>query len=181
MSEKYKFVDKNGIYFVTPSIIGWVDVFTKSQYCSIILDSLKHCQEEKGLKIHAWCIMSSHLHLIVSSEKEDLSSIMRDFKKFTSKKIIEEMESGNDSRKEWMLALFSEAAEQTKRNKYYKVWQDGNHPILLDTNKMMDQRLNYIHNNPIEQGIVFNAFDYIYSSAIDYTDGSGLLEIEKIS
>lgn len=181
MSEKYKFVDSNGIYFITPTIIGWIDVFTKKQYCSIIIDSLKYCQQQKGLKVHAWCIMSSHLHLIISSEQENLSAIMRDFKKFTSKKIIEELVNGNDSRKEWMLDLFSKAAEQIKRNKHYKVWQDGNHPILLDNNKMIEQRLDYLHNNPVEQGIVFNSFDYYYSSAIDYIGETGLLEIEKIS
>lgn len=180
MSEKYKFHDSEGIYFVTPTITDWADLFTKKQYCEIVLESLEHCQHNKGLIIHAWCIMSSHLHLIISSKGEELASIIRDFKKFTSKAIIDEISSGNDSRKEWLLKLFSEKAQQTKRQSYYKVWQDGNHPILLDTNKMLDQRLSYLHNNPVEQEIVFNPHDYCMSSAIDYANGKGYLEIEKI-
>ena len=81
MSEKYKFHNPTGIYFITTTIVGWIDVFTKPVYCDIVIDSLKYCQKEKGLVIHAWCIMSSHLHLIVSSAgKEKLPAILRDFK-----------------------------------------------------------------------------------------------------
>jgi putative transposase len=179
MSEKYKFSDPEGIYFITPTIVGWVDIFTKTQYCEIILDSLKFYQNKKGLIIHAWCIMSSHLHLIISREgKNTLSDIIRDFKKYTAVKIIEEIKTGNDSRKDWMLKLFGERANQLKRIRNYKIWQDGNHPILLSTNEMIDQRLDYLHNNPVKQGLVNNPEDYALSSAIDYAGGKGLIEVE---
>ena len=87
MSERYKFYGNEQLYFISPTIVGWIDLFTKSQFSEIVLDSLRFCQKEKGLIIHAWCIMSSHLHLVVSSEKEELSNILRDFKKHTNKKI----------------------------------------------------------------------------------------------
>ena len=151
MSEKYKFVDKHGVYFVTPTLVGWVDLFTKKQYIDIILDSLRFCQKEKGLVIHAWVVMSSHLHLIISSNKNNLSDIMRDFKTYTSKQLIQELLHGNDSRKEWMVELFRQAATPIKRVNGYKVWQDGNHPVLLDSNQKFNDRLNYLHNNPVEQ------------------------------
>ena len=83
-------------------------------------------------------------------------------------------------RNQWILELFCKAAEKTKRVKYFKVWQDGNHPIELDTNTIMEQKLNYIHNNPVTAGIVFNPEDYVYSSAIDYTDGKGLIGLEML-
>ncbi len=181
MSEKYKFHNEEGIYFITPTIVGWIDLFTRKEYCELVLNSLKYCQKEKGLVLHAWCIMPSHLHLILSMQgNEQLSSIVRDFKKFTSKAIIEEIESINESRKKWLLREFKEAGVHLKRISNYKVWQDGNHPVELDTNKMLDQRLSYLHNNPVEQGIVFRAEDYCYSSAVDYCGEQGLLEIEKI-
>ena len=180
MSEKYKFRDSEGIYFVTPTIVGWIDVFTKKEYCEIILDSIRFCQKEKGLVVHAWCIMSSHLHIIVSSNENKLQDIMRDFKTFTSKAITKQIEQGNDSRKEWMLEIFKLEASKIKRASNYKVWQDGNHPIQLDTNKMLDDRLNYLHQNPVEQVLVYNDYDYIYSSAKDYANEKGLLEIELI-
>ncbi len=181
MSEKYKFHNPSGIYFITATTVGWIDLFTKSRYCDIIIDSLKYCQKEKGLIIHAWCIMSSHLHLIVSSDgKEKLAAILNDFKTFTSKAIIEEIKNSDESRKEWMLRSFEEAGSKLKRISHYKVWQDGNHPIELDTNKMLDQRLNYLHENPVKQGIVYQAEDYCNSSAIDYCGGHGLIDVELI-
>jgi len=181
MSEKYKFHNGDGIYFITPTIVEWIDLFTRKEYCELILDSLKFCQQKKGLVIHAWCIMPSHLHLIVSKQgDETLSGIIRDFKKFASKAIIQEINSINESRRPWLLKEFKIAGTHIKRIKKYKVWQDGNHPVELDTNKMLDQRLDYLHNNPVEQGIVFRAEDYCYSSAVDYIGETGLLKIEKI-
>lgn len=180
MSERYKFFEKESLYFVSPTIVGWVDLFTKKQYTEIIVNPLMFCQKEKGLVIHAWCIMSSHLHLIVSSEKEKLPAILRDFKKHTSKLIIEELKNAVDSRKEWILDLFKREADKTNRITNYKVWQDGNHPVLLDSNAMLEQRLLYIHNNPVESGLVINAGDYLYSSASDYCDLAGILKVTRI-
>ena len=181
MSEKYKFYNPDGIYFITPTITGWIDLFAKLRYRDIIIDGLKYCQKEKGLVIHSWCIMSSHLHLIVSSNgKEEIAAIVRDLKKYTSKAIIEEIKGASESRKEWMLKLFEEAGVRLKRISRYKVWQDGNHPIELDSNEMLDQKLDYIHENPVKQGIVYQAEDYCYSSAIDYCGGHGLIEVNLL-
>ena len=105
---------------------------------------------------------------------------MRDFKTFTSKAIAKQLAQGNDSRKEWMLQVFKSEAYKIKRVSTYKVWQDGNHPVQLDTNKMLDDRLNYLHQNPVEAGIVINEEDYVYSSAKDYANQKGLLDIEII-
>ncbi|MEQ8424818.1 MAG: transposase, partial [Cyclobacteriaceae bacterium] len=154
MSEKYKFRDLNGIYFITLTIVGWVDLFTRSELKNVIIDSLKYCQQQKGLVIHAWCIMPSHLHLIVASKGESLSNITRDFKKFTAKKIISEINKIHESRKSWLLELFGEVGLGLKRVKNYKVWQDGNHPILLTDSAMIDRTLEYIHNNPVKDQIV---------------------------
>jgi len=180
MSEKYKFTVQDGLYFVTPTIVEWIDLFTKKQYCDIVLESLKFCQQNKGLRIHAWCIMSSHLHLIISSKNGNLSGIMRDFKTYTNQEFVKDLSEGKDSRRKWIIELFKNRADEIKRIKNYKVWQDGNHPVLLDTNKIIDDRLQYTHQNPVVQGLVYNAEDYLYSSAIDYCGGKGLLEIELI-
>jgi REP element-mobilizing transposase RayT len=181
MSEKYKFHNEDGIYFISPTIVNWIDLFTRKAYCDLVLDSLRYCQKEKGLIIHAWCIMPSHLHLIISkSGNEQLSSIVRDFKKFTSKAIINEISNINESRKKWLLSEFEAAGIQLKRISKYKVWQDGNHPVELDSNKMLEQRLLYLHNNPVEHSIVFRSEDYVFSSAVDYCGGKGLLEVDMI-
>ena len=105
MSEKYKFRDPEGMCFVTMTTVGWVDLFTRKELKQVMIDSLRHCQKEKGLVIHAWCLMPSHLHMIVSTRKDPLPDIMRDFKKFTSKELVKTIKGINESRKDWMLDL----------------------------------------------------------------------------
>jgi len=181
MSEKYKFHDQHGIHFVTTTVVHWIDLFTRKELRHVVLDSLRYCQKEKGLVIHSWCLMPSHLHMIVSSSKENLSDIMRDFKKHTSKKIIEELGQFNESRKEWLFRAFQQAGSDLKRITSFKVWQDGNQPKGIETNSFLEEKLNYIHNNPVESEVVDEAENYLYSSARDYAGIKGLLEVEVIA
>jgi putative transposase len=83
-----------------------------------------------------------------------------------------------DSRSEWLLPMFSEAGKHLRRISYFKFWQDSNMPKELETNSFIDQKLDYIHENPVKELIVFEPEMYIYSSAIDYAGGKGLLDIE---
>lgn len=86
MSENgYKIRNKEGIHFITFAVVEWIDVFTRKVYKDILIDSLKHCQNERGLILYSWCIMSNHVHLVISAKHNDTSDILRDFKKFTSK------------------------------------------------------------------------------------------------
>ena len=179
MSEQYKFVDPKGVYFVTSTVIFWIDLFTRKEYRHILIEGLKYYQVKRGLVIHAWCIMPSHIHLIISSDA-DLSAIIRDFKKLTSKRIVEEIRVTNESRKEWLLRAFVKAGIGLKRITNNKLWQDGNHPILLDSAEMVRQKVDYIHNNPVKDEIVDEPEFYWYSSARDYTGKKGLLDIELL-
>ena len=167
MSEKYKFRDHEGLYFVTCTVIHWIDLFTRKELKHLIIESLKHCQAEKGLLIHAWCLMPSHLHMIISTKDKPLPDIMRDFKKFTAKAIIKELEVINESRKEWLLRDFAKYGKELKRIGHFKVWQDGNQPKLLESNSFIDEKLNYIHHNPVEDEIGDEAAHYLYFSARD--------------
>src|SRR5688572_3018336 len=161
MSEKYKFDDPDGMYFVTQTVVGWVDLFTRLELKHIVIDSLKYCQRHKGLIIHAWCLMPSHLHMINSTVDKPLSSIMRDFKKFTASALIKEINSPYESRRDWILELFGTVAERLERVRNYKVWQDGTHPELLYANKFINQKLDYLHYNPVVDEIVENPQDYL--------------------
>lgn len=152
MSSKYKFHNPEGIYFVTYSVVKWIDVFTRNLYWEILLESFRYCQKEKGLKIHACVIMTNHVHMIVSAMEGYLhENIMRDLKKYTSSQIIKAIKENNtESRNEWILMAFKEEGERNSNNMIYQFWQQDNHPIELFNNKMMDQKLDYIHNNLIE-------------------------------
>ncbi len=125
--------------------------------------------------------MPSHLHLITGSkEKFSLREIFRDFKKFTANEIIKCMRDINESHREWILKQFIDEGAPLTRIAHYKVWQDGNHPIELATNKMREERLRYLHYNPVEAGLVWGPEDYCYSSAIDYAGGKGYLDVKLI-
>jgi REP element-mobilizing transposase RayT len=122
--------------------------------------------------------MTNHVHLIASArESFNLSDILRDLKKHTAKRLIEEIQHPEESRRRWFLWLFRSAGESNSNNQNYQVWQQDNRPIELSSNTMVAQRLNYLHQNPVEAGIVFEPEHYVYSSAIDYAGGKGLLNL----
>ncbi len=181
MSRKYKFYNNTELYFITYTVVNWIDIFTRNIYKDALLDSWNYCMTNKGLKIHAWCIMTNHVHMIISSEKEELSNIMRDMKSFTSttlKKLISE--NPTESRKHWILKMLREAGTRNKHNNGFQLWQQHNHPVLLDSNFLLDQKLDYIHNNPVKAGFVDDPENYLYSSARDYVGLKGLIKIELI-
>ena len=183
MSEKYKVRDQDRPYFVTFAVEGWVDVFTRQLYKDLVLESIRFCQKEKGLVLYGWCLMSNHIHMIIGRKGENnIEEIVRDFKKYTSVQVCRAIESNTlESRREWMLNIFRLSASESNKHIKYKFWQSEFHPIELFYNEMMDQKLEYIHENPVKEGIVENAEEYLYSSARDYSGKKGLLDIEFIS
>ena len=181
MSDKYKATDDSA-YFITITIVEWIDVFTRLKQRQDFIESLRYCQENKGLIIYAYCLMLNHVHLICQAEEENmLSSIIRDLKKHTSRQIIKNIEQETDSRKEWILSTFKKSCEHLKRKQQHKVWQNGYHAELISSNKFLYQKIDYIHMNPVEEGLVDEPEDYRFSSARNYAGLQSELEIEQIS
>lgn len=173
-------IEAGHIHFLTMTVVDWVDVFTRPNHKMTIVDSLKHCQNEKGLEIYGWVLMSNHLHMIAAAaddKQNTLSDILRDFKKFTSKKIVENIIQEPESRSEWMLDRFEFAGRNNNKIKNYKFWQEGNEPKTIYTNEFFLQKLVYIHQNPLKQMIVNRAEDYLFSSASNYCGEVGLLDV----
>jgi len=181
MSTGYHIVEQDRLHYVTLQVVEWVDIFSRQKYRDIIVENLNYCIKNKGLVINAWVIMSNHVHLLLRSETSNLSGTLRDFKSFTSKLILNEIESSNESRKDWMLGVFKKAAFEHKRNSDYQFWTHENHAEYIYSNKFVEQKLNYIHNNPVRAGLVQKPEDYIYSSAIDYSGEDGLIKLEIIN
>ena len=115
--------------------------------------------------------------LLVTTPTRAGSDVIRDFKKFTAKQIIEAIENSNESRKEWLLKKFAFAGARNSNNKTYQFWQQDYHAIELSYDKMWRQRTDYIHNNPVRAGIVEHAEDYLYSSARFYYNKKCLIEL----
>lgn len=178
MSQGYKVGDENEVYFTTCTVVDWIDVFTRPEYKYIITDSLNYCIKNKGLDVFAWVLMTNHLHLLARARKGTaLTHIMRDFKKFTSKRLSEEILEIGESRRDWMLDRFDFLARKTQRAENYKVWRDGFHPLLMQYPDWIEQRINYIHQNPVLQEIVTRPEDYKFSSAVDYSGEKGIVNV----
>ena len=177
----YKIQDQSKPHFITASVIDWVDVFSRKHYRDIVLDSLDFCIRNKGMILFGYVIMSNHIHLIIQSEKGKLSDLIRDFKKFTSKSILESIQINDyESRKDWMLKRFEFAAGSHSRNENFQFWQYGNHPEEIYSEKFFWSKLDYIHQNPVRAGIVEQPEYYLYSSASNYINNKGLINIEII-
>lgn len=173
MSRKYKIKDQQKLHFVTFTVIDWMDVFIRDEYRQIFIESVRYCQLNKGLEVFAYCIMTSHVHMIIATAGENaLEGIIRDLKSYTSRHIRKAMENHHqvhESRREWMLHRMYRAGKYNCNNKDFQFWQQHSHPIELSTNEMVEQRLEYIHLNPVQAGFVDAPEGWTYSSAKDYS------------
>jgi len=178
MSRNYKFHNPNAPYFVSFAVVEWLDVFTRNEYKDILLESLSYCQKEKDMEIYAWCIMSNHVHIIFRSlGTEPPEKLLGSFKRFTSNAVVKAIkENDKESRKELLISAFKENGNKTSNVQNYQFWRHDNRPIELWSRKVTSQKIQYIHNNPVNQGFVFRPEDYVYSSAVDYSGEKGLLE-----
>ncbi|MDO5523650.1 MAG: transposase, partial [Bacteroidia bacterium] len=129
-SENYKIIDQHSVYSLTFTVTDWVDVFTRLNYKIIIADSLSFCRQNKGLILYAWCLMTNHLHLICRVEEpRRISDFVRDFKSYTAKRILDEIQLPGESRRDWMLYRFEFAGKFDRRIQNYRFWQDKSHPV----------------------------------------------------
>ena len=181
MSSKYKFCDPDKLYFVSFAIVYWIDLFIRNEYKDIMLDSWRYCQLHKGLELYGWCIMTSHIHMIIGTETNKPEDIMRDMKRHTSEKLRGAIiKHPGESRREWMLSMMQKAGEENCHNRGFQLWQQDNHPILLSTLKIAHQKLDYTHYNPVTSGIVEKPEDYLYSSARNYIGLKGLINVRLL-
>ena len=180
MSRKYKFHNKSALYFVSFATVNWIEVFTRQVYFDVLVESINYCRAKKGMELYAYCFMPSHIHLLYRSSNEQPMELLRDFKKHTAKKILEAIQNNSqESRKELLLWLFERAGKKKANVSKYQFWQHHNQPIELWSEKVIKQKIDYIHNNPIELGFVTNAIDWKYSSARNFQDDQTVLEIDE--
>ncbi len=180
-NEGYKIRNQTKPHFLTFTVVDWVDVFTRQRYKDLLIENLNYCIVNKGMVVFGYVLMSNHMHIIIQSKNGQLSDLIRDFKKHTSKRIIASINQEPESRREWILERFTVAAKNHSRNKKYQFWKYGNHPEEIYSEKFMWSKLDYIHLNPLRAGLVEKASDYLYSSATNYVRGEGKVKITKLA
>lgn len=180
MSHGYQVRDQRGTYFLTFQAVDWVDIFSRQIYRDIVVDSFNYCIANKSLVVTAYVIMTNHVHAILRTKEKDLSDVIRDFKAHTARQILKNVEVNTESRQTWMKHVFAFHANQHKRNELQQLWTHENHAVFMDPSVpgMFQSRINYIHQNPVRAGWVLHAEHYIYSSAVDYAGGKGLVNVE---
>lgn len=140
MSRKYKFGDSGQMHFITFAVVSWIDLFIRKEYRDIVLESWRYCQKAKDLEIYGWCIMSSHVHMIVSSRGRPLDKIVGEMKSYTSRSIRKAIENhASESRRKWLISLMTEAGLKNGNNNDWQLWQQNNQPIELTTIEMFYQ------------------------------------------
>ena len=181
MSREYKFHNPSAAYFVSFATVYWVDVFIREAYFKVLADSVGYCRKYKAMELFAYCFMPSHIHFIFRSAIENPSGLLRDFKKYTGRKMVEAIaKHPQESRKEWLLAMFKKAGDKNGNVSKYQFWQHHNKPIELWTTKVIKQKLEYIHNNPLKAGFVDQPIDWKYSSARNIAELNPAFEIDPI-
>jgi REP element-mobilizing transposase RayT len=160
-------------------LLAGVDLFTRKIYKDIAIESFKYCQINKGLRLFAYVIMSNHIHLIAKATNGDLSDVVRDIKSYTSRKFLESIYSDRESRRDWMKMVFEYHAKY-KNKQNNQIWTHENYPEEIYSQSFMEQKLEYIHNNPVKAGIVAAPEDYLYSSARNYAGHEAVMEVEML-
>jgi putative transposase len=171
MSTRYKILEQQGMNFMTCTIKGWVDLFTRQAYRDIVLDSWRYCQQHKGFRLHGYTFMTNHIHLIASClHPHRLSNVMRDWKHFTATAFLEYLNDASqpESRREWLLHLFHYFAHGKRHKQAHQIWDHDNHPVALFSPDVVQQKLNYIHLNAVRAGFVQAEEQWMYSSAPFY-------------
>ena len=177
MRSRYRVTPETNTYFITTSTHLWVPILFNETLFQIILDSLKYCQANKGLRLHGYVIMTNHIHAIISHEAYDqIPNIVRDFKRHTGKEIKNYLSDlGKFSQVFWVKIFHNKERGQNK------IWQEGYHPVAIKSKAFFDEKLAYIHYNPVKKGFVEQPEHWKYSSAHNYLLGDdSLIVIDKI-
>ena len=167
MRTRYRVLEPQAPHFITSTVVGWLPVFTTAARCQIIVDSLEYCRAHKGLKVHAWVILDSHLHAILAAP--DLPRVIADFKRHTARRLIELLEAENA---DWLLHLMRQWCPGYKTQSDIQFWQEGYHPEALFSDAVMEQKLEYLHNNPVKRGLVAAPEHWRFSSAHEWCSGT---------
>ena len=163
MRSRYKVNEPHASHFITSTIVQWLPVFTSAVYCDILIDSFKYCRTHKGLRIYGWVIMDNHFHAVVFAR--ELTRVVAYLKKFSARRILEQLESDGN---EWLLKELAHFRATYKTGSEHQVWQEGFHPQAISDDAMMLQKLDYMHNNPVTRGLVASPEHWRYSSAHEW-------------
>lgn len=157
--------------YFTATIYEWKDLLVNTDCKDIIIDCLRFLVTNKRIELNAFVIMSNHFHVIWQPLFGFTPfDIQASFMKYTAQQLKRSIEKSNQALLDSFLV--------NKEDRTYQIWKRRPLSIELRTDAVFDQKLNYIHYNPVKAGLCINPEDYYYSSAGFYyngTDNFGIL------
>ena len=172
---RYRFADGRQPHFLTSTIVGWLPVFTRAETVQIVLDSWRFLQQHQRLVLYGYVILENHLHWIAAAD--DLGKEAGNFKSYTARCILDLLE---ECKAHTLLQQFRYYKLRHKIDQTYQLWQEGSHPKAIESEEMMVQKLEYMHNNPVKRGYVDEAVHWRYSGARNYAGRQGLIEVRTV-
>ena len=175
MSEGFKVYDGSYPHFVTSATVHWIPVFRRDDYFRVLVDSLNYCIVNRGLLVYGYALMPDHFHLISQQAEGNLSLVLGNFKGYTAHLLFPKIkEDGRDS---WIRAMERAGGNDCA----FKLWQDDFHPEQVHSRPFFEQKLRYMHDNPMRAGYVENPSEWKYSSAgFYYEDRESIIPISVI-
>jgi len=169
---RYRFGDDHFPYFMTNTVVAWLPVFSRPDFAKVIIDSWQFLQHEREIQILSFVIMENHIHWIAVGPQ--ISKRVGEFKSFTATTILRQLENKGYSTLLQELQFFKAG---DKVDQEHQLWQDGSHPKQIESDTMMWQKIEYIHNNPLRRGYVDDPIHWRYSSARIYAGQTGVMPI----
>ncbi len=157
---------------MTSTIVAWLPVFANPQFAEVILNSWRFLQEQREIEILACVILENHLHWIAVGPQ--LGKRVGEFKSFTASSIIKMMK---EQKYTTLLQELEYFKLRHKVDQNFQLWQEGSHPKVIESEQMMWQKLEYIHDNPVKRGYVDDPLHWRYSSARNYAQQPGLIDV----
>ncbi|MGG9962500.1 transposase [Ferruginibacter sp. SUN106] len=147
--------------FFTATILEWKTLLQQNEIKNIIVKSLQYLVHQKRIQLHAFVIMNNHLHLIWQPlPPQTLQSIQHSFLKHTAQEMKWYLQHNN--------ADFLSQFKVNAKDRLYQFWERNALSVELRSSKVFDQKLVYIHQNPVKAGLCILAEEYYYSSANFY-------------
>ncbi|MES9880252.1 MAG: transposase [Sedimenticola sp.] len=171
---RYVITEADKPHFLTCTVQEWLPLFTRPDSVEIILDSWRHLQQHEGFKLYGYVILENHLHFVAQAPR--LDKCVSSFKSFTARQLLNYLEANHVNR---LLERLRFACKAHKHDRQYQLWQEGSHAELVFSEKMMREKLEYIHNNPVKRGYVEMPEHWRYSSAKNYLGESGLIAVDR--
>jgi putative transposase len=169
---RYRFGEDGFPHFLTCTVVGWLPVFTRPETVQVVLDSWQYLQDQQRLVLLGYVVLENHVHFIATGD--DLATQVGDFKSYTARRIIDYL---SKRRVRTLLNGLAYHKRRHKSDRPYQLWQEGSQPKMIETEAMLRQKLEYIHNNPVKRGYVSDPTHWRYSSARTYAHIESLVSV----